>query len=239
MNKKYGSLTLIPTPISEQGGLTAETIQKILAILKLDQHQVICEEPKASRRRWLRYGLPREEIEQFEYFNEHNASNGKNLDHIISRLKKGTEYLLFSDCGLPGFCDPGQELVSRCHDHHVRVRSTTFYSSPILALALSGFGDRHLFHGFLAKDRNQRKKEINQIINKVETTIIMDTPYRLNRTMMEFKEEEVKNNRQNSYFIGINLNEVNELCLRGSINQIIDIVGTRKDPFILIKQGKV
>ena len=49
-----------------------------------------------------------------------------------------------SDGGLPAFCDPGKELVAACHRNNVKVTSSPFQNSIVLALALSGFD--HILH---------------------------------------------------------------------------------------------
>ena len=107
-----GKLTLIPTPISEDYMLHPEAVLSLRNAF--DQKEIILvEDHKIARRRWLKWGLPREAIETFELYNEHNQKSS--IPQIIESLKKGRNVYLMSDCGIPAFCDPGEALVDARH----------------------------------------------------------------------------------------------------------------------------
>jgi 16S rRNA (cytidine1402-2'-O)-methyltransferase len=119
-----GLLTLIPTPLKED--LPLEPIAlALLQRVSIDPNvTILVEEHKVARQRWLKWGLPREVIERFVLFNEHTVREVE--AEILEKLKSGKEAVLFSDGGLPAFCDPGQSLVNRCHEKSIKVTSTRF-----------------------------------------------------------------------------------------------------------------
>src|SRR5262245_28844563 len=133
-----GTLTLVPTPIDEASPLESRALELLkAAALDPDHNLVVVEELKACRRRWLAWGLPRETIEHFRTYNEHDAASSSQA--LVQELKAGKNVFLMSDGGLPAFCDPGVELVDACHKARIRVTSTPFPHAPALAVALSGF----------------------------------------------------------------------------------------------------
>ena len=105
-----GRLTLIPTPLDEAAALEASA-WAVLRHAAQDEHTLIlAEESRPARRRWLNWGLPREAIKRFVNFNEHTAAAQTPL--VLQALQKGQDAVLFSDTGMPAFCDPGTELVA-------------------------------------------------------------------------------------------------------------------------------
>ena len=137
-----------------------------------------------------------------------------------------------SDGGLPAFCDPGRRLVDLCHKSQVRVTSTPFPHSISLALALSGFSHKSFwFEGFLPAKKELREKRWKELIENEATLVLMDTPYRLVKTL-----EELKTNlkRKREVFLALDLNSEDEELFRGGPNQIIKKLKNKKREFVLI-----
>jgi 16S rRNA (cytidine1402-2'-O)-methyltransferase len=228
-----GVLTLIPTPIDDLNDLHPKA--KELLLEAYDNGDIICvEEEKEGRRRWLRFGLPREAIEKFHIYNEHTRTD--KLHDLIACLKKGENVFLMSDCGLPAFCDPGQMLVNRCHELKIKVTSSPFENSIALAIALSGFPhDRFIFEGFIPVETQMRKVALKRILSQQEVSIVMDTPYRLKKLLEEMNE--INPNRQ--IFIGLELNQPNEQLLRGTVAELNVLVEKEKKEFVLVVGPKL
>jgi 16S rRNA (cytidine1402-2'-O)-methyltransferase len=231
-----GQLTLIPTPIDEVSKLSVEAFNLLQEVCLLEKSLIVVEDNKPARKRWIHFGLPREAIEKFLNLNEHNAKESTAL--LIDKLKAGFNIYLMSDGGLPAFCDPGSELVYQCHKNKIKVTSTPFSNSVILALALSGF--YHLqfkFLGFLPLDQELRQKVLNQAINSNETVIMMDTPYRLKRLLEEldslFKSKGIKR----EIFLALDLNSTTEDLHLGMPGDILLRLADLKREFILIIPG--
>ncbi|MFZ4713547.1 MAG: SAM-dependent methyltransferase [Bacteriovoracaceae bacterium] len=227
-----GKLILIPTPIDEESPLEL-TAHQLLKDASLTETLVVVEELKEVRRRWLRWGLPRERVEQFIEYNEHNQV--EKIPELIALLRSGKTIYLMSDCGLPAFCDPGTELVNRCHEEKIQVSATAFANSISLAVALSGFShSRFIFEGFLAKESSERESALKRIVKQKETTIIMDTPYRLERLLSEVKKAMQEQGTKRKIFLGMDLNQKTEELLRGSVDDLLTKVAGTKREFILI-----
>lgn len=224
-------LTLIPTPIDEIHSLE-HTALEVLKNACDDNNAIFCvEEAKIARRRWIRWGLDREHIENFVLFNEHTRN--ELINDLVSKMKSAKKVFLMSDCGLPAFCDPGQRLVKACHENNIRVTSTPFYNSTILAVALSGFNhDKFIFEGFISQDKEQRSKELKRLTNNNYTTVIMDTPYRLNKLVDELKA--LIPNRK--VFIGLDLNKEEEELIYAPLKNLK--LEKQKREFVIVLGSK-
>jgi len=227
-----GILTLVPTPIDEVNPLEQVAYKQLKEAYELKKEKTIfaIEDLKAGRRRWIRWGLSREIVNDFVLYNEHTYE--KESVTLLSYLKKGFDVFLMSDGGLPAFCDPGRRLVDLCHKSQVRVTSTPFPHSISLALALSGFSHKSFwFEGFLPAKKEFREKRWRELIEKEATLVLMDTPYRLVKTL-----EELKTNlkRKREVFLALDLNSEDEELLRGGPSQLIKKLKNKKREFVLI-----
>ncbi len=231
-----GILTLIPTPIAEDRPLNTESFNLLNKGIQTNALFVF-EDPKPARRRWVKWGLPREQIDQFMYLNEHNFQDqGQNL---LDLLLQGKSIYLMSDCGLPCFMDPGTHLVDLCHLKNIPVTSAPFENSFILSLILSGFStNRFYFAGYPTKKNPERKDFLKNLWEQKETVILFDTPYRLTNLLKDIIESEKKDNKE--VFLAINLQKSDERILRGKIRKILAIVEKEniKGEFVLVLSEK-
>ncbi len=231
---KNGTLTLIPTPISEKGELDQQAFHLLntAATLNRENSLFVVEDAKPGRQRWINFKLPREIIESFVLYNEHTKVEAQ--EHLLKELKAGKNVFMMSDGGLPAFCDPGRELVYACHKNNICVTATPFFNSVILALALSGLRhDRFIFEGFIPKDSAERMKTIKNVLHRTETSILMDTPYRLKRLLEEFKEVWTTKEKK-ELFLALSLGETSELLLLGSPDQLLSKLTEFKQEFVLV-----
>jgi 16S rRNA (cytidine1402-2'-O)-methyltransferase len=226
-------LILIPTPIDEESSLHPSA-HDILISLNPDLDVILVEELRECRRRWLRWGLSRDWVDRFVVYNEHTRDELKSK--IIADLKAGKRHLLMSDCGLPAFCDPGQELVDLCHNHRINVSSTSFENSIALAIALSGFSHHEFhFYGFLPQKADLRENKIQSLLKQKWTSIVMDTPYRLAKLLQELQQAQQRLQLNRRFFIAMNLNQPQQLLLRGELSVLLKHPAvTEKQEFILL-----
>lgn len=239
--KKSGKLILIPTPIDETSPLESVALDLLKNAAESEnfkQESIFAiEDLKPGRRRWLRFGLPRTTVEDFVLFNEHTQ---KELTPVlIDKMKAGVNVYLMSDGGLPAFCDPGQKLVSECHERGVTVTSTPFGNSISLSLALSGLPhDRFSFFGFLSLDKDKRASEWREVSERLkkETIILMDTPYRLDRLVDE--AQKTLSGRSVKAFLGMNLGDKEqEKLVRAPLvkmTKILEEQGVNRPEFVLV-----
>ena len=231
--KTTGTLTLIPTPITEEGELEP-VAQRVLLEAATDFKEnslFVIEDLKPGRRRWLGFKLPRDCVDSFVLYNEHTAATVSK--ELLSELQKGKNVFLMSDGGLPAFYDPGVELVNLCHQNKIKVTSTPFFNSVSLALALSGFSHKKFwFEGFLPMDSEERHRTIKNILSLKTTAILMDTPYRLKRVLEEFQSEWGASKKK--IFIAMDLNSSSEELRRGTPKELLDVITDVKREFVLI-----
>ncbi len=220
-------LILVPTPIADDL-LWDELTKNRLSEAVAQNAAIVVEEHKIARRKWISNGLDREAIDKFLLLNEHTRAESS--QEVIQILKSGRDVYLMSDCGIPAFCDPGQKLVERCHQNGIQVTSLPFSNSVILAVALSGFpSDRFIFEGFIPRDN--RMGALKTIIRNKETTVLMDTPYRLSKLVSEL--DQLQPNRE--IFFGLDLNSPSELLVRGSIKDIVKALNNiNKREFVVV-----
>ena len=236
--KTSGTLTLIPTPISEEGELepvdyrllnhaATDEVEKAKSIF-------VIEDLKPGRKRWLGFKLPRETVEHFFLYNEHTALTA--APELLKELQRGKNIFLMSDGGLPAFYDPGVELVKLCHQNHIKVTATPFANSIALALALSGFSHKKFwFEGFLPLENADRTEVIKKLLQQKHTSILMDTPYRLKRVLEEFSEVWAKENRFNKkIFLAMDLNSESEELQLGTPSDLLNAIKDLKREFVLI-----
>src|SRR5258708_24103292 len=121
------SLTVVAVPIGNYEDITLRA-KETLANCDV----VICEEIKPASILFKRLGIPDKEFFQL---NEH--STPKDIEPLIE-LCKIKKVALISDCGTPGFCDPGPELVDGCFKEGVSVGVNPGPSSLMALLSLSG-----------------------------------------------------------------------------------------------------
>lgn len=225
------SLTLIPTPISEELPLEPIALERLSEDALKSDVGLLVEEHKVARQRWLKWGLPREAIEKFELYNEHTQVDL--IPKLIGEMKKGKRYYLMSDAGLPAFCDPGQKLVSACHDSKLTVTATPFPNSIALAVALSGFSHQEFhFAGFLPANADERKSALERIARIPQTLVLMDTPYRMQSLLKDIEASALKRRK---VFVGCELNQPGEKLYRGSIAEVqAQLAQAGKKEFILL-----
>lgn len=201
-----GKLILFPSPIAELGTISTEEKNYLLKCHLDNDTILLVEDHKPARRRWVSWGLPREAIDELVEFNEHNMKS--TLDQHIATLKSGKKLVILSDGGLPGFCDPGAELIFNCHQNKIQVSCMPFHTSVMLALVLSGLPHKQFsFLGFPPAKKIERK-EFFRRNQRSETLLLMDTPYRLNQIVEDLSE--YYNDRL--VFIGMDLGSELEEC---------------------------
>lgn len=163
------SLYVVATPI----GCDQDLSERARVILN-DADLIIGEEPKAARKILKQLGLLQKPC---EFLNEH--SKEEDLKELIEHCKT-KKVALISDCGTPGFCDPGADLVRLCRQKKIAVHPIPGVSSLMTFLSVSGVKlEQFWFRGFLPRDKEIRKKHINEILKSKIPVVVMDTPYRI------------------------------------------------------------
>lgn len=175
-------LFLIPAYLSENSPVDyfAPVIKEY--ILKTDYFFV---ENEKTARKVVKFFAPEKKQADLKLFLLDKNTERKDLQEAQMLMKKGQDFGLLSEAGLPCIADPGNVMVQWCHENNVKVIPVNGPSSIILALVASGFnGQEFTFHGYLPIDKSEKKTKIKWLENQVQNTgysqIFMETPYRNN-----------------------------------------------------------
>ena len=146
-------------------------------------------------------------------FNEHQTVEG-----IASRIEGGETIALISDAGTPAISDPGFLLVREC-----RRRGSTFEGLPgatafFPALGASGLpNEKVCFEGFLPQKKG-RATRLAQLAEEPRTIIFYESPFRLLKTLTQFKES-FGGEREAS--VSREISKLHEETVRGNIDELI------------------
>lgn len=169
------ALTLVATPIGnpQDMGLHALDVLKAADL-------IILEEFKESTVVLRAHAISGKKYEQL---NEHSTK--EDLARL-TELCRTQNVALITDCGTPGFCDPGADLVAACRQAKIAVTSVPGASSLMTLLSLSGERlDQFLFRGFLPAENVAREAAWKEIKKEKRAMILMDTPYRFQKMLQE------------------------------------------------------
>lgn len=174
-----GTLYLCATPI---GNLEDMTFRVIRTLKEVD---LIAAEDTRNSIKLLNYFDIETPMTSYHEYNK--VEKAKKL---IEKLKDGKDIALITDAGTPGISDPGEVLVSMCHEHSITVTSLPGAAACITALTVSGMPTRRFcFEAFLPVDN---RKECNRIIeelkNETRTIVIYEAPHHLLRTLKLLRE---------------------------------------------------
>lgn len=222
---KSGCLYVVATPI---GNLQDITLRALKILQAADA--VVCEERKEGSKLLKRLGVTTPELIPL---NEHNEKlKGERISEILSLLQQGKNLALISDCGTPVFFDPGALLIRQAVQLNIPVVPVPGPSSLMAALSILDESlDKFIFGGFLPRQPEPRRQELEALDKPGLPIILMDTPYRLNRLLEEITQAYGKGRR---ITLACDLTLPTELILRGPVQEVHQQVEDRKAEFILI-----
>ncbi len=172
------SLSVIATPIGDAKDISYRAVEALR-----DADVVIGEEFKEVSK--LLKGLDIKG-KALEVLNEH--SKPEDVEALL-KICLEKKVALVSDCGTPGFCDPGAALIHLCRKNSVEVRTLPGASALMGLLSLSGERiNQFIFRGFLPAENEARAAEIKKLKTEKRAVILMDTPYRLKKLLTELSE---------------------------------------------------
>lgn len=213
-------LTLVATPIGNSGDLTLRALQTLR-----DADIVIGEERKEVSKL-----LKASDIQNKELYLLNEHSTDADVAELL-RLCRERNVALVSDCGTPGFCDPGARLVAACRAATIPVTTAPGASSLMCLLALSGKRmDEFLFRGFLPAERESRTRAMRELANERRPVVLMDTPYRLSKLLSELASLFPARRA----LLGLDFTQASEELLEGELRELAPRVQGRKAEFMLL-----
>ena len=173
-----GVLYLVGTPIGNLDDMSSRALN-ILKKVSL----IACEDTRQTRKIMSKYKINNRLIS----FNKHNSIS--KIPTIINNLKDGNSIALVSDAGMPTICDPGEDLVRNLKLNSLDIICIPGPCAALTALVSSGFSaSKFIFEGFLPKKKREREKILLEISKNEKTTIIFESPHRVNKLLIELKE---------------------------------------------------
>ena len=144
---------------------------------------VACEDTRQTKKLMNKFEIKNNLIS----FHKYNSS--EKIPRIIKDLNDGKSIALVSDAGMPSICDPGEELIREVKLKKFEVICIPGPSAALTALITSGMpSSRFVFEGFLPRKKIERKKILADISKNEKTTILFESPHRLQKLLLELKE---------------------------------------------------
>ena len=173
-----GVLYIVGTPIGNLNDLSPRA-KNILENVSL----IVCEDTRQTKKIMNKFCMSNNLIS----FNKYNSTN--KIPKIIIELKGGKSVALVSDAGMPIICDPGLELVKETRVNEIDIICIPGPCAATTALVTSGMPScRFVFEGFLPKKKAEREKILLEISRNEKTTILFESPRRINKLLNELKE---------------------------------------------------
>ncbi len=222
-----GKLFIVPTPI---GNLEDITLRSLRILQEVDS--ILAEDTRVTKKLLDHYNINKP-VSSYHQHNEHQQ-----LNRYITLIEQQNSVALVSDAGTPAISDPGFLLVRACIQNNIEVECLPGATAFIPALVNSGFPtDKFYFYGFLPHKKG-RKTAIEKLTTIEETIVLYESPFRLIKTLEEFKntfEEE------HEVCVCRELTKIYEETIRGTITEVLSYFSTKqsiKGEIVIILQGR-
>ncbi|MCX4307840.1 MAG: 16S rRNA (cytidine(1402)-2'-O)-methyltransferase [Acetatifactor sp.] len=173
-----GTLYLCATPIGNLQDMTPRVVETLRAV------DLIAAEDTRNSIRLLTHFEIRTPMTSYHEYNKVEKAR-----QLVGQLQTGQNIALITDAGTPAISDPGEVLVSMCHENNVPVTSLPGPSACITALTLSGLPTRRFcFEGFLPAEKKEKKQILEELSGESRTMILYEAPHHLVRTLEELYE---------------------------------------------------
>ena len=173
-----GILYIVGTPIGNLNDIS----QRALNILR-DVSIVACEDTRQTKKLMNKFNISNKLIS----FNKNNSFI--KIPQIVQDLKEGKSVAIVSDAGMPGICDPGEDIARVLKTQGIETICIPGACAAITALVSSGLpSSSFIFEGFLPKKKIDREKILLEISKNEKTTIIYESPKRLRKLLNQLLE---------------------------------------------------
>ena len=227
-------LSLVPTPIGNIGDISLRAIE---ALSEADI--LLCEDTRVTKKLIHilkeRYNTSFKEDQKFISLHSHNEKSFvEKLE--VTFFEQNIVYA--SDAGMPGVSDPGQVLVRYCIDNGVEYDILPGANALLTAFVASGFVETQmLFFGFLDHKGDSRKSGLQKAFYNGYTTILYESPHRLDKLLNEIAKEEPTR----ELFLAKELTKKYQRYLHGTASEILEKLAgnVRGEWVVVIKAGNL
>lgn len=173
-----GMLFLCATPIGNLKDMTPRVVETLREV------DLIAAEDTRNSIRLLNYFQIRTPMTSYHEYNKYDKAK-----QLIEQMQEGKNIALITDAGTPAISDPGEVLVTQCHEAGIAVTSLPGCCALITALTLSGLPTRRFcFEGFLPSDKKERKQILEELAVETRTILLYEAPHHLKKTLQELTE---------------------------------------------------
>ncbi len=214
------SLYLVPTPIGNLNDITVRA-KEILSSVSA----VFAEDTRVTTELLNALGIKN------KVFMCHKFTEAKSSGQIINMLKEGKNVALVTDRGTPLISDPGALVVKNIVKEGFNVVALPGACAFIPALNMSGFDqDKFIFYGFLDQKESKALSELSLIKTFNYTTILYESPHRLNKTLRNMLK--ILGNKNIS--ISREITKLHEEVFRGTIEEAIETYKDVKGEIVIV-----
>ena len=173
-----GMLYLCATPIGNLGDMTPRVVETLRSV------DLIAAEDTRNSIKLLNHFEIKTSMTSYHEYNKVEKA-----DYLVELMQQGKDIALITDAGTPAISDPGEVLVSKCHESDIAVTSLPGAAACITALTLSGLSTRRFcFEAFLPADKKERAEIMEELKEESRTIILYEAPHHLVRTLQELSE---------------------------------------------------
>lgn len=218
-------LFVIPTPI---GNLEDITLRALRILKEVDL--ILAEDTRTSGVLLKHYQI-NTTMGSYHKFNEHQQ-----LQSVINQISNGKNVALISDAGTPSISDPGFLIVRECINNSIDVECLPGATAFVPALVNSGLpSETFVFEGFLPQKKGRTTK-LNALIEEKRTMIFYESPFRLVKTLNQFKE--IFGDERKAC-VCRELSKMYEENIRGTLLEILKILESKtvKGEIVIIVNG--
>lgn len=194
-------LKIVATPIGNLSDISYRALETLKSV-----DAILCEDTRRTMKLITHFEISKALVS----FNDNNAS--KKIPHLLEELKKGMNYALVSDAGMPVISDPGMKLVNECHENGIEVDVIPGPSAVVSAVAASGLNASHfVFLGFLPRGSKLRKT-LREMFDIGIPVVFFESPYRIKDTLKEI----CAISPNSRIFVAREMTKVNQTFYRGN-----------------------
>ncbi|MBD5515185.1 MAG: 16S rRNA (cytidine(1402)-2'-O)-methyltransferase [Lachnospiraceae bacterium] len=170
-----GILYLCATPIGNLGDMTPRVVETLRGV------DLIAAEDTRNSIKLLNHFEIRTSMTSYHEYNKVEKA-----EYLVAQLQQGKNVALITDAGTPAISDPGEVLVTKCHEAGITVTSLPGAAACITALTLSGLSTRRFcFEAFLPADKKEKAEILAELKEESRTIILYEAPHHLVRTLEE------------------------------------------------------
>lgn len=168
-------LYIVGTPIGNLGDISPRALETLGEV-----DFIAAEDTRVAAKLLNHFGIKKPLV---SYYQHNLRERG---EQIIRRIRSGETCAIVTDAGMPCVSDPGEDLVSLCHDAGIPVRVVPGPTAALSALAASGLPTgRFAFEGFLSVKPGSRRERLAEVKDEPRTLIFYEAPHKLRATLAD------------------------------------------------------